>query len=70
MFKNPPGGHAGRILDECGLKGERVGAAHVSRKHANFIVNDGGATATDVLLLVDKIKKRVPVPLELEVLVW
>jgi UDP-N-acetylmuramate dehydrogenase len=70
MFKNPPGGHAGRIIDACGLKGERVGAAHVSRKHANFIVNDGGATATDVLLLVDKIKKRVPVPLELEVLVW
>ena len=58
------------MIDECGLKGERVGAAHVSSKHANFIVNDGGATATDVLLLVDRIKKRVPVPLELEVLVW
>jgi UDP-N-acetylmuramate dehydrogenase len=70
MFKNPPGGHAGRIIDECGLKGERVGAAHVSRKHANFIVNDGGATANEVLRLVEIIRGRVPVPLELEVLVW
>ena len=70
MFKNPPGGHAGRVIDECGLKGERVGAAHVSRKHANFIVNDGGATAGDVLRLVELIQRRVPVPLELEVLVW
>jgi UDP-N-acetylmuramate dehydrogenase len=70
MFKNPPGGHAGRIIDQCGLKGERVGSAHVSRKHANFIVNEGGATAGDVLRLVDRIRSRVPVPLELEVLVW
>ena len=70
MFKNPSGGHAGRIIDECGLKGERVGAAHVSRKHGNFIVNDGGATAGDVLRLVEIIQSRVPVPLELEVLVW
>jgi UDP-N-acetylmuramate dehydrogenase len=70
MFRNPPGGHAGRVIDECGLKGERVGRAHVSRKHANFIVNEGGATASDVLRLVDLIRSRVPVPLELEVLVW
>jgi UDP-N-acetylmuramate dehydrogenase len=70
MFKNPPGGHAGRIIDACGLKGERVGNAHVSRKHANFIVNDGGATASDILGLVDAIQRRVPAPLELEVLVW
>jgi UDP-N-acetylmuramate dehydrogenase len=70
MFKNPPGGSAGRIIDQCGLKGERVGGAHVSRKHANFIVNDGSATASDVLALVERIRSRVPVPLELEVLVW
>ncbi|HYF01139.1 MAG TPA: UDP-N-acetylmuramate dehydrogenase [Planctomycetota bacterium] len=70
MFKNPPGGHAGRIIDQCGLKGLRVGDAHVSRKHANFIVNDGRATAADVLRLVDLIQRRAPVPLELEVLVW
>jgi UDP-N-acetylmuramate dehydrogenase len=70
MFKNPPGGHAGRIIDECGLKGLRVGCAHVSKKHANFIINEGGATASDVLRLVELIQSRVPVPLELEVLVW
>jgi UDP-N-acetylmuramate dehydrogenase len=70
MFKNPPGGSAGRIIDQCGLKGERVGGAHVSRKHANFIVSDGSATASDVLRLVEVIRGRVPVPLELEVLVW
>jgi UDP-N-acetylmuramate dehydrogenase len=70
MFKNPAGGSAGRIIDECGLKGERVGGAHVSCKHANFIVNDGSATASDVLRLVEVIRARVPLPLELEVLVW
>jgi UDP-N-acetylmuramate dehydrogenase len=70
MFKNPPGGHAGRIIDECGLKGTRVGNAHVSERHANFIENDGGATAADILRLVELIQGRVPVPLELEVLVW
>jgi UDP-N-acetylmuramate dehydrogenase len=70
MFKNPPGGHAGRIIDECGLKGLRVGNAHVSEKHANFIENDGGATAADILRLVEKIQARAPLPLELEVLVW
>jgi len=70
MFKNPPGGHAGRIIDECGLKGMRVGNAHVSERHANFIENDGGATAADILRLVEQIQSRAPVPLELEVLVW
>ena len=70
MFKNPPGGHAGRIIDECGLKGMRVGNAHVSERHANFIENDGGATAADILRLVELIQQRAPLPLELEVLVW
>jgi UDP-N-acetylmuramate dehydrogenase len=70
MFKNPPGGHAGRIIDQCGLKGARVGNAHVSERHANFIENDGGATAADILRLVELIQGRAPVPLELEVLVW
>ena len=70
MFKNPPGGHAGKLIEEHGLKGERVGAAHVSRKHANFIVNDGGASADDIFRLIDVIRRRVPVPLELEVLTW
>jgi UDP-N-acetylmuramate dehydrogenase len=70
MFKNPPGGHAGRIIDECGLMGMRVGNARVSERHANFIENDGGATAADILRLVEQVQQRAPVPLELEVLVW
>lgn len=70
MFKNPPGGQAGRIIDECGLKGLRVGKAHVSEKHANFIENDGGATTSDILLLIERVRMHVPVSLDLEVLVW
>jgi UDP-N-acetylmuramate dehydrogenase len=70
MFKNPPGGSAGRIIDECGLKGLRVGNAHVSERHANFIENDGSATAADILRLVELIQSKAPVPLELEVWVW
>lgn len=70
MFKNPPGGHAGRIIDEHGLKGIRVGGARVSPRHANFIENEGGATASDVLRLVELVRGRVPVALDLEILVW
>jgi UDP-N-acetylmuramate dehydrogenase len=69
-FKNPPGGHAGQIIDGCGLKGTRVGGARVSDRHANFIVNEGGATASDVFRLIEIIRNRAPVPLELEVEVW
>lgn len=70
MFKNPPGGRAGRLIEEAGLKGERVGRVHVSRKHANFMINEGGATADDVFRLIDRVRSRVAAPLELEVLVW
>ncbi|MBI3581736.1 MAG: UDP-N-acetylmuramate dehydrogenase [Nitrospinae bacterium] len=54
VFKNPPGMFAGKILEELGLKGLRVGDAQISQKHANFIVNLGGATAAQVLALVEK----------------
>ncbi len=59
MFKNPPGSSAGRLIDESGLKGLRVGGAEVSRVHANFVVNVGGATSADVLELVRRVRARV-----------
>ncbi len=51
-FKNPLGGHAGALVDEAGLKGYRVGDAQISPLHANFILNQGGATAAEVLALI------------------
>jgi UDP-N-acetylmuramate dehydrogenase len=74
VFKNPPGGHAGRIIDELGLKGTRRGGAVVSEKHANFVVNEKDASARDVLEVLDLVRERVAreagVELELEVRVW
>ncbi|MEO7599478.1 MAG: UDP-N-acetylenolpyruvoylglucosamine reductase, partial [Opitutus sp.] len=69
-----PGASAGRLIDESGLKGERVGDAEVSPVHANFIVNRGKATGSDVLELVRRIRARVRevkgVDLEPEVLLY
>jgi UDP-N-acetylmuramate--alanine ligase len=74
IFKNPPGNSAGRLIDEAGLKGERVGDAEVSTVHANFIVNRGRATSADVIELVKRIRARVEaargVKLEPEVLLY
>ena len=71
VFKNPQGGPAGRLIEEAGLKGRRIGGAQVSEKHANFIVNRGGATARDVTSLIELVReevwKRFSVGLELEV---
>jgi UDP-N-acetylenolpyruvoylglucosamine reductase len=57
IFKNPETCPAGKLVDELGLKNTNVGKARVSDVHGNFIVNEGGATATDVLALIDQIKK-------------
>jgi len=59
FFKNPPHSRAGELIEQCGLKGQRVGEAMVSEKHANYIVNLGKAKAVDVLELARMIKKRV-----------
>lgn len=59
IFKNPPGNSAGRLIDESGLKGERVGDAEVSPVHANFIVNRGHATSADIIALIRIVRARV-----------
>jgi UDP-N-acetylenolpyruvoylglucosamine reductase len=59
MFKNPAAIPAGKLIDELGLKGTRVGGAFVSAEHGNFLVNDGTATAQDVLALVELLRQRV-----------
>jgi UDP-N-acetylmuramate dehydrogenase len=59
IFKNPPGERAGRLIEQAGLKGFRIGDAQVSTTHANFIVNLGKASADQVLSLIDLVKSRV-----------
>ena len=74
IFKNPRGISAGALIDRAGLKGKRVGGAHVSEKHANFILADEGTKASDVLKLINLIRDSVyeknGVYLELEIEVW
>jgi len=71
VFRNPQGDSAGRMVDACGLKGKRIGGAQISEKHANFIVNAGGATSTDVRRLGDMalaaVRERFGIELEYEV---
>lgn len=71
VFRNPPDDHAGRLIESAGCQGWRVGNAEVSRKHANFIVNRGGATCANVLELIENVRDAVlrahGVKLELEI---
>lgn len=73
-FKRPVGGYAAALIDQAGLKGFSVGGAAVSEKHAGFVVNLGGATAADVLALLDKVaqivKEKSGILLEPEVRIW
>jgi UDP-N-acetylmuramate dehydrogenase len=73
-FKNPAGDSAGRLIDACGLKGARRGNAVISGMHANFILNDGSATASDVLALMRRVrtsvKKHFGIRLEPEIKIW
>jgi len=74
IFKNPPGGSAGLMIDELGLKGHRIGDAMVSDRHANFFVNSGQASCADMLGLIDDVRERVraayAIELQNEVIVW
>ncbi|GAB4137982.1 MAG: UDP-N-acetylmuramate dehydrogenase [Planctomycetaceae bacterium] len=74
MFRNPRGMSAGSLIEQCGLKGERIGGAEISDRHANFFVTHENATADDVFKLLDKARKTVAeqfgVDLELEIEIW
>jgi UDP-N-acetylmuramate dehydrogenase len=59
VFRNPPGDHAGRLIESCGLKGFAIGAARVSDKHANFFINTGAATAADIEALIRHVQQVV-----------
>jgi UDP-N-acetylmuramate dehydrogenase len=71
MFKNPPNTFAARLIEQAGLKGKRIGNAQISEKHANFIVNLGGAKAADIVQLLELARRTVyqnsGIQLELEV---
>jgi UDP-N-acetylmuramate dehydrogenase len=59
VFRNPPGDHAARLIEAAGLKGRQIGGAQVSEKHANFIINTGGATASDIARLIERVQAEV-----------
>jgi UDP-N-acetylmuramate dehydrogenase len=71
IFKNPPDDYAGRLIESCNLKGLQTGGAMVSPKHANFLVNENNATASDMMTLIEKVKtcvfEKFNIVLELEV---
>ena len=70
-FKNPPGSHAGYLIEQAGLRGYRIGGAQISELHGNFVMNTGTATAADVLALVEyarsEVRRQFGVELELEI---
>ena len=59
MFKNPPGDYAGRLIEQCGLKGYRHGGCQVSTVHANFIVNDANGSAADIESIIEHVRATV-----------
>jgi UDP-N-acetylmuramate dehydrogenase len=59
VFRNPEGTTAGKLIDACGGKGMRCGAAVVSQLHANYIVNEGGASAAEIRGLIESVRERV-----------
>lgn len=73
VFKNPPGDYAGRLIEQCGLKGHRIGGCEVSTVHANFIVNDRAGRAADIEQMIQFVRatvaERTGIELETEVLI-
>jgi UDP-N-acetylmuramate dehydrogenase len=71
MFRNPPRDYAGRLIEAAGLKGKRIGRVEISSLHANFFINHGGATAKDILNMIqmvqDEVEKKFGTKLELEI---
>ena len=71
MFKNPPGNYAGRLIEAAGLKGTAIGGAEISSMHANFFINRGEASASDVRALIELARREVArqsgIQLELEI---
>jgi UDP-N-acetylmuramate dehydrogenase len=71
VFRNPPGTYAAKLIEDCGLKGRAIGGASISSKHANFIVNGGGARAADIEALIElaqaSVKAKFGIELEREV---
>lgn len=59
VFRNPPNDYAARLIDQCGLKGQRIGNASISEKHANFIINHGNASASDIESLIHLVRQSV-----------
>jgi len=74
VFRNPEGGYAAQLIQDCGLKGKRIGGAVVSQKHANFIINDDNASAQDIESLVNhvqsEVKKKFGINLQHEVRIF
>lgn len=70
VFRNPEGNYAGKLIEDCGLKGYRLGGARISEKHANFVINENNATAEDIrnliLLARDKVKEKYNIELKIE----
>ncbi len=70
VFRNPEGNFAGKLIEDCGLKGYKLGGARISQKHANFVINEDNATAEDIrnliLLARDKVKEKYNIELKIE----
>jgi len=68
VFRNPEGYSAGALIEQCGLKNYRIGGAVVSEKHANFIINVGGATGKDIIMLIDLVREKVKEKFNIELI--